>query len=96
MLDINANCSNTFDKVEVWWAYKHTYRDNGIGFYVRFVGRNGNNTQMKIISGVDEPLTGTNLTFTHYKAQNVSDALFYEAIPFEMLRTHETEPQVIV
>jgi hypothetical protein len=52
---------------------------------------------MRIISGVDTPLEGENLVSNNYKYVNASnDIIFYEAIPFEMLRTYETEPQVKV
>lgn len=48
---------------------------------------------MRIISGVDTPLTGNNLVTNASKYINASnDIIFYEAIPFEMLRTYETEP----
>jgi hypothetical protein len=49
--------------------------------------------QMRIISGVDTPLGGDKLVSNNYKYVNASDdVIFYEAIPFEMLRTYETEP----
>ena len=52
---------------------------------------------MRIISGVDDPLTGYNLVMNNSKYINASnDIIFYEAIPFEMLRTYHTEPQVKV
>jgi hypothetical protein len=54
---IFRNCSNTYDKIEAWRANTHYYRHNGVAFYVRFIGRNGNNTQMKIISSPDDPLS---------------------------------------
>jgi hypothetical protein len=48
---------------------------------------------MRIISGVDSPLTGDKLTDNNFKYVNASnDIIFFEAIPFEMLRTYETEP----
>jgi hypothetical protein len=52
---------------------------------------------MRIISGVDTPLTGNNLVTNASKYINASnDIIFYDAIPFEMLRTYETDPQVKV
>jgi len=52
---------------------------------------------MRIISGVDNPLTGTNLIMDNSKYIEASnDIIFYEAIPFEMLRTYATAPQVKV
>lgn len=51
---------------------------------------------MRIISGVDDPLTGTGLELRSSKKINASDNLYYDVVPFEMLRTVETKPQVIV
>jgi len=55
---------------------------------------------MKIISGVDSELTGgdgvTPLEFNATKIVNSSTNLFYDVVPFEMLRSYETQPQVIV
>jgi hypothetical protein len=52
---------------------------------------------MKIISGVDEPLTGANLVSNNTKfIEADQNLIFYEAIPFEMLRTYETKPQIKV
>jgi hypothetical protein len=48
---------------------------------------------MRIISGVDNPLTGDKLVMDNSKYINASnDVIFYEAIPFEMLRTYTTAP----
>ena len=99
-LKIYRNCSGTYDKLEVWNAGKYSYVENGISLYVRFIGRNGNNTQMKIVSGVDQPLTGgADASALEYNASKIIEAssnVFYEVVPFEMLRTYETKPQVIV
>lgn len=97
---IYRNCSGNYDKLEVWNAGKYAYTANGISLYIRFVGRNGNHTQMKIVSGVDQPLTGgadaNAMEFNNTKIIEGGQNIFYEAIPFEMLRTYETQPQVIV
>lgn len=52
---------------------------------------------MKIISGVDSPMTGDKLVSNFTKIINATnDVIFYESIPFEMLRTYETAPQIKV
>jgi len=56
---------------------------------------------MKIISGVGKPLMQGDVAFDDLESNftkkvNASTGLFYEAIPFEMLRTYETKPQVVV
>jgi len=99
-LSIYRNCSGTYDKLEVWNAGSYEYVENGISLYIRFIGMNGNHTQMKIVSGVDAPLTGgadaTAMEYNGTKIIEGGSSIFYEAIPFEMLRTYETQPQVIV
>lgn len=89
-------CPGTYDKLEIWNAGKFPYVQNGLSFYIRFIGSNGPKTQMRIVSGTDTPLTGTNITYNQSKPVPASTNLFYEAIPFEFLRTYETQPQVIV
>lgn len=53
---------------------------------------------MRIVSGVDTPMTSgsSTITYNHTKAVNASNTLYYEAVPFEMLRTYEEAPQVFV
>lgn len=52
---------------------------------------------MKIISGVEDPLVGADTLVSNNTVMvNASTSIFYEAIPFEMLRTYETDPQVLV
>jgi len=52
---------------------------------------------MKIVTGVDQPLTGTRLVSNNTKIiEATNDIIYYEAIPFDMLRTYETAPQVKV
>lgn len=85
-------CPNTYDKLEIWDSGNFRYRENGIGLFVRFVGSNGNKTQMRILSGKDTLLGGVNHSFYSNVTIPASTNLFYEAIPFEMLRTYETEP----
>lgn len=89
-------CPDMFDKVEVWDSMEYPFRDNGIGLYVRFANSNGPKTQMQILPGVDDPLTGEELEFRSIKVVPASDNLYYDVVPFEMLRTVETKPQVIM
>jgi len=92
---IAYNCSDTYDKLEVRKANKYSYTDNGISYYIRFIGRTGNQSRMIVESSADNPLTG-NWVANTTRLVNATNALFYPAIPFEMLRTYETQPQVIV
>lgn len=89
-------CPNAYDKLDIWDSGNFKYRENGIGFYVRFIGSNGNHTQMRIMSGKDTLLGGTNISYYSNVTIPASTNLFYEAVPFEMLRTYETKPQVLV
>lgn len=82
-----------YDKVEVWWdSNNFPYRENGLAFYVRYIGKNEPVGLAYITSGVDSPLTGDNLTAYSNVTKPYGENLFYEAIPFEMLRTIEHEP----
>jgi hypothetical protein len=58
---IFKNCSGLYDKLDVW---RHDdgryggprYPGNGVGFYIRFIGKNGPQVQMRVVDGVDKPL----------------------------------------
>jgi len=50
---------------------------------------------MRIISGMNSELP-EGVVFNQSKAINASTDLFFEAVPFEMMRTYETQPQIIV
>jgi hypothetical protein len=83
----------------MWDSSEFTYKQNGIAFYARFIGSNGEHEQMRITTttDLDWALTGTNMVHNNTKYVEASnDIIFYETIPFEMLRTYETEPQVTV
>lgn len=94
---IERNCTDSRYKIEVFNAPGQEYNENGLNYQIRFIGSNGPKAQMRIISGVDTPLTHTKLYTNQTKIINATnDLIFYDAIPFEMLRTYETEPQVEV
>ena len=95
--EIEKNCTDLRYKLDVFTAQGHEYYENGLNFMIRFIGSNGPKSQMRIISGVDTPLSNPKLVFNQSKIINATnDLVFYEAIPFEMLRTFETAPQVEV
>jgi hypothetical protein len=62
---IMRGCSKLYDKIEVWKARNtnFTYRANGVGFYIRFSGKNNDPGQTAIESGNVTALTGGNITF---------------------------------
>lgn len=50
---------------------------------------------MSIVSGLDSPLLGPAVVSNNSKVVEADkNIIFYEAIPFEMLRTYETNPQI--
>jgi hypothetical protein len=54
---ISRNCTGFYDRIDVWRARGiFEYTDNGIGLYVRFIGKNGPQTQMRIVTSPDEVL----------------------------------------
>jgi len=85
-----------YDITEVNDARVFPYKENGKAFYIRFNGLNADPDQFEIASSENTPLEGTNLTFYSNTTVPYSSNLFYEGIPFEFLRTYETEPQVLV
>jgi len=95
-LPIMRNCTGLYDKIQAVDAGEHAYSANGRSFFLRFQGINEDPGQFSIESSTTEPLTGENLTISQNTTIPYSSNLFYEPIPFEMLKTYETEPQVIV
>ena len=87
-----------YDKIKVYDKTSDAfYRNaNGKAFLIDFEGYNADPGQFKIISGVYSPLTGDNIVFTENTTAPFSNNIYYDAIPFEMLRTYESEPQLIV
>lgn len=53
---ISKNCSGYYDRIDVWKSGDYYSVVNGIGLYIRFVGKNGAQTQMRIVNGVNKPL----------------------------------------
>lgn len=94
---MEEKCSKMYDKIEVWWASaSFSYTQNGLGFFIRYVGKNEPVGQAYIVSSPNSPLGGDNLTFYSNVTIPYGVNLFYDVVPFEMLRTYETEPQVLV
>jgi hypothetical protein len=82
-----------YDTIEVHWADEFTTRKNGISYLIRFQGLTQNPGQFEIVNSDDSnPLSGTNVTLTAETTVPYSTNLFYESIPFEWLKTYETEP----
>jgi len=89
-------CDRMYDVTEVQDANKYSYGVNGKGFFVRFIGMNANPGQFEIVSSETDPLVGGNISYYSNTTVPYSSNLFFEPIPFEMLRTFETKPQLIV
>lgn len=83
-----------FDVLEAQYQHDYSYRFNGFGFYLRFLGMNTNPGQFSIVEG--DGLSGTNITFWGETIVPYSDNLWYETLPFEMIRTFEEKPQLVV
>jgi hypothetical protein len=48
--------------------------------------------EFKFVSSEEEPLTGEDIVINTEIVQEYGTNLFYDPIPFEMLKTYETEP----
>jgi len=95
-LNTHIGCDMFYDRFEVWESIEYGYKENGIGLIFTFQGVNEDVGQFEIVSDEDEPLSGDNMTMTFETIVPYSTNLFYNPIPFEMLRTYETTPQLIV
>jgi hypothetical protein len=92
-----SGCDRFYDTLEVQ-GDNRGFESNqvGFGFQIRFLALGNDPGQFEIVPDEENPLTGTNITYTSTTIVPFSSNLFYEPIPFEMLKTYETEPQVIV
>jgi hypothetical protein len=89
-------CDRFYDRIEMWETRENEYKENGVGLYVKFQGLNEDPGQFEIMSSDTDPLLGDNIVFTFETVTPYSTNLWYEPVPFEMLKTYETKPQVIV
>jgi hypothetical protein len=94
---ISEHCAFLRDKIRVIdKGGVFTSGSVGRAFIVEFVGYVGQPPSLKIIPDEDTPLKGKNIKITHDVPVKFGKNLWYEPVPFEMLRTYETKPQVIV
>ena len=93
---MNNGCDRLYDLTEITSGNDYEYAENGRSWLIRFIGLNADPGQFEIVQSETTPLTGGNLTFFANTTVPYGTNLFYEPIPFEMLRTFETEPQLIV
>jgi len=95
-INMGLGCYSINDLTEVYETNDYEYNDNGVAWIIRFLGHNEDPGQFEIVSSENNPLTGGNITYRANTTVPYSSNLFYEPIPFEMIRTYETEPQLIV
>lgn len=69
---------------------------NGRSFLLYFEGFNAAPGQFELITGVNDPLQGEELTYPIEVVRAYSSNIFYENVPFEFLYTAEQMPQVEV
>jgi hypothetical protein len=92
-------CTDFYDKIETQYTRRvpnYWYRQNGVQWRLYFQGYNADPGQFTIESSETDPLTGDNITFTNTTVTPYGSNLFYRPIPFEFLKTFETNPQLIV
>lgn len=89
-------CSQVNDKIQFTEGGKYVYKQNGVSFFVDFEGLNYDVEKLEIVPVEEYPMLGTNVTFNTTVLRPYGTNLFYEPIPFEMLKTFETKPQLIV
>ena len=90
---IMSGCDRFYDTLEVQWDSRGFESNQvGFGFQIRFLALGNDPGQFEIVPDEENPLTGTNITYNSTTIVPYSSNLFYEPIPFEMLKTYETEP----
>jgi hypothetical protein len=97
MSRIQEGCAKLYDKITVSHGDMSTlaYYENGRNLTIDFSGLAADPGPFSIIDDTDTPLTG-NITKFNETNRPFSTNLWYNPIPFEMLKTYETEPQVLV
>lgn len=90
------DCYQIYNKIEVWNVWKNRYYENGRLLRIRFTGYAYNPGLYEAEQATVSPATGTNVQFRSVTILPFSHNLMYESIPFEMLNTYETKPQMIV
>ena len=93
---ISNGCDRLYDLVQVADTGDYSHSNMGKGFIIRFNGLNAQPGQFEIVTSETNPLSTGNFTTYSNRTVEYSSNLFYEPLPFEMLRTYETEPQLIV
>ena len=88
---INEGCDRLYDLTEIYDTVDFPYQENGRAWLIRFIGLNADPGQFEIVEGKDKPIVG-NITYYSNTTVPYSSNLFYEPVPFEMLRTYETKP----
>jgi len=95
---INEDCYGMNDKAVVKTDKFAGYQENGIDIMIHFYGLNSKPGQYQIKSAVvKDPFTGDKQSGVQTAGSvmtSASNNIYYPSIPFEMLRTKETMPQV--
>jgi hypothetical protein len=91
-----GGCTKIYDLIQVTDTTDYSYSNMGRAYLIRFVGINAQPGQFEIVTSESNPLSVGNYTTYSNVTVPYSSNLFYEPIPFEMMRTYETEPQLIV
>lgn len=95
---MSNGCDRLYDLTEITSGNDFEYAENGRSWILRFIGLNEDPGQFELVQSEITPLTAGDGNVTFYSNTTVPYGvnLFFEPIPFEMLRTYETEPQLIV
>ena len=93
---LNHYCDNLYDKIRLIDTGVFGRGSNGRSFQLLFDDLKSDPGQFRIVSAESSPLTGNDINITSTTEQNYGTNLMYDVIPFEMLKTFETEEQLIV
>ena len=94
---LESACTHLRYKIDVIESKgNYTYPENGRELYIRFKGFQEDLGQFTVTTSSSVPLTGNSITTEASTIVNFAPILFYENIPYEMLRTHHSKPQLSV
>lgn len=94
---INIACPNYKEKYELWDGPAYAYYQDGRDLFFRFIGLNYDVPQMTIQSSNLVPLVGNTVQTNSTTPRPYDPTLIlYEPLPFEFVRTNETQAQVLV
>lgn len=85
-------CPTFYNKISAFSSSRYSEGGSGRGLYLDFQGLNADPGQFEFVNSDTDPLTGDGVEFVAKTVEPYSTNLFYDPIPYELLKTFETTP----